>query len=170
MSLHSQRKCKRRLPSDAPKSVDRDRGVFVNRRAACGGDYYDFISFDNTQLRGGNRGRSGQGNAGGAVDVDSAGDATEPDREERCSRSSASLLSIVSKLNRLLFNTTNGEHYDFLYATFDPATQLLTYVNAGHNPPLYLRADADSEVRQLTSGGLVRARLSIAVTSRRRCR
>ena len=32
---------------------------------------------------------------------------------------------------------------------------LLTYVNAGHNPPLYLCADADSEFRQLTSGGLV---------------
>ena len=66
------------------------------------------------------------------------------------------LSSIVSKLNRLLFNSTNGEHYvTFFYATFDPASQLLTYVNAGHNPPLYLRADADSEFRQLTSGGLV---------------
>ena len=31
----------------------------------------------------------------------------------------------------------------------------MTYVNAGHNPPLYLRADGDSEFRQLTSGGLV---------------
>ncbi len=30
------------------------------------------------------------------------------------------LSSIVSKLNRLLFNTTNGEHYvTFFYATFD---------------------------------------------------
>jgi|ERR1700752_4563598 len=66
------------------------------------------------------------------------------------------LSSIVSKLNRLLFNSTNGEHYvTFFYATFDEATQRLTYVNAGHNPPLYLEADSDFEVRQLTSGGLV---------------
>jgi sigma-B regulation protein RsbU (phosphoserine phosphatase) len=66
------------------------------------------------------------------------------------------LSSLVSKLNRLLFNTTNGEHYvTFFYATFDQATQCLTYVNAGHNPPLYLQADADFQVRQLTSGGLV---------------
>jgi sigma-B regulation protein RsbU (phosphoserine phosphatase) len=66
------------------------------------------------------------------------------------------LSSIVTKLNRLLFNTTNGEHYvTFFYATFDEATQRLTYVNAGHNPPLYLEADSDFEVRQLTSGGLV---------------
>jgi sigma-B regulation protein RsbU (phosphoserine phosphatase) len=28
-------------------------------------------------------------------------------------------------------------------------------VNAGHNPPLYLQADSDFEVRELTSGGLV---------------
>jgi sigma-B regulation protein RsbU (phosphoserine phosphatase) len=72
------------------------------------------------------------------------------------SSSAAELSSIVGKLNKLLFNTTNGEHYvTFFYATFDQATQCLTYVNAGHNPPLYLQADADFEVRQLTSGGLV---------------
>ena len=66
------------------------------------------------------------------------------------------LSSIVSKLNRLLFNSTNGEHYvTFFYAMFDQATRRLTYVNAGHNPPVYLRADDDSEIRQLTSGGLV---------------
>ncbi len=62
----------------------------------------------------------------------------------------------MAKLNRLLFNTTNGEHYvTFFYATFDQKTQMLTYVNAGHNPPLYLQADDDSDFRQLTSGGLV---------------
>src|SRR5919112_3690744 len=66
------------------------------------------------------------------------------------------LSSIVGKLNRLLFNSTNGEHYvTFFYATFDPTTQRLTYVNAGHNPPPYLCADANSEFRQLTCGGLV---------------
>ena len=66
------------------------------------------------------------------------------------------LSSIVSKLNRLLFNTTNGEHYvTFFYATFDQTTRLLTYVNAGHNPPLYLQAGEGSEFRQLTAGGLV---------------
>ena len=31
----------------------------------------------------------------------------------------------------------------------------LTYVNAGHNPPLYLAAADDSDFRELTSGGLV---------------
>src|SRR5262249_34974599 len=68
----------------------------------------------------------------------------------------AELSSIVSKLNRLLFNSTNGEHYvTFFYATFDQTTQLLTYVNAGHNPPLYLQADSNADFRQLTSGGLV---------------
>jgi len=66
------------------------------------------------------------------------------------------LSSIVTKLNRLLFDSTAGEHYvTFFYATFDQSTQLLTYVNAGHNPPLYLRANEKSEFRELTSGGLV---------------
>ncbi|HEY0367213.1 MAG TPA: PP2C family protein-serine/threonine phosphatase, partial [Pyrinomonadaceae bacterium] len=74
------------------------------------------------------------------------------------------LSSIVGKLNKLLFNTTNGEHYvTFFYATFDQVTQCLTYVNAGHNPPLYLQADANSEVRELTSGGLVAGAFEHAV-------
>ncbi|HSB29350.1 MAG TPA: PP2C family protein-serine/threonine phosphatase, partial [Pyrinomonadaceae bacterium] len=72
------------------------------------------------------------------------------------STTNAELASVVGKLNRLLFNSTNGEHYvTFFYATFDQTTQLLTYVNAGHNPPLYLRASESDEFRQLTSGGLV---------------
>lgn len=52
--------------------------------------------------------------------------------------------SIVTKLNRLLFNTTNGEHYvTFFYATFDEATQLLTQMKT--NDLLFLYTDGLSE-------------------------
>ena len=75
---------------------------------------------------------------------------------------SPELSQIVSKLNRLLFDSTNGEHYvTFFYATFDQATQRLTYVNAGHNPPLFLQANAAGDFRQLTAGGLVAGAFSV---------
>src|ERR1044071_4062378 len=145
----------RLLPSQAPKSVGIEIAGFCEPARGVGGDYYDFISFDNSQLGVAIADVAGKGMP--AALLMSTVQATLRSLTARNGApASYDLSSIVSKLNRLLFNSTNGEHYvTFFYATFDPATQRLTYVNAGHNPPLYLCADADSEFRQLTSGGLV---------------
>ena len=144
----------RLLPSHAPKSVGIEIAGFCEPARGVGGDYYDFISFDNSQLGVAIADVAGKGMP--AALLMSTVQATLRSLTARNGApASYDLSSIVSKLNRLLFNSTNGEHYvTFFYATFDPVTQLLTYVNAGHNPPLYL-ADAGSEFRQLTSGGLV---------------
>lgn len=144
----------RLLPSCAPKSVGIEIAGFCEPARGVGGDYYDFISFDNSQLGVAIADVAGKGMP--AALLMSTVQATLRSLTARNGSSSYDLSSIVSKLNRLLFNSTNGEHYvTFFYATFDPATQQLTYVNAGHNPPLYLCADTDSEFRELTSGGLV---------------
>jgi phosphoserine phosphatase RsbU/P len=128
---------------------------FCEPARGVGGDYYDFINFDNSQLGLAIADVAGKGMP--AALLMSTVQATLRSLTARNGTpASFELSSIVSKLNRLLFNTTNGEHYvTFFYATFDQKTQMLTYVNAGHNPPLYLQADSDSEFRQLTSGGLV---------------
>ena len=129
---------------------------FCEPARGVGGDYYDFIDFDNRQLGLAIADVAGKGMP--AALLMSTVQATL--RSLTATNGSGGpatyeLSSIVSKLNRLLFNTTNGEHYvTFFYATFDQTTQRLTYVNAGHNPPLYLQASG-SEFRQLTSGGLV---------------
>ena len=147
----------RLLPSCAPKCVAMEIAGFCEPARGVGGDYYDFINFDNRQLGLAIADVAGKGMP--AALLMSTVQATLRSLTARNgSNGSASyeLSSIVSKLNRLLFNSTNGEHYvTFFYATFDQSTQLLTYVNAGHNPPLYLQADSNSEFRELTSGGLV---------------
>ncbi|HEX6716239.1 MAG TPA: GAF domain-containing SpoIIE family protein phosphatase [Pyrinomonadaceae bacterium] len=147
----------RLLPSQAPKGNAMDIAGFCEPARGVGGDYYDFINFDNSQLGLAIADVAGKGMP--AALLMSTVQATLRSltaRNGSTSSASNELSSIVAKLNRLLFNSTNGEHYvTFFYATFDQATQRLTYVNAGHNPPLYLQADADYEVRQLTSGGLV---------------
>ena len=148
----------RLLPSCAPKGVAMEVAGFCEPARGVGGDYYDFINFDNSsQLGLAIADVAGKGMP--AALLMSTVQATLRSLTARNGSSSgphSELASIVTKLNRLLFNTTNGEHYvTFFYATFDEATQLLTYVNAGHNPPIYLQADSDLEVRQLTSGGLV---------------
>jgi phosphoserine phosphatase RsbU/P len=145
----------RLLPSCAPKGVAMEVSGFCEPARGVGGDYYDFINFDNSQLGLAIADVAGKGMP--AALLMSTVQATLRSLTARNgSPASYELSSVVSKLNRLLFNTTNGEHYvTFFYATFDQDTQCLTYVNAGHNPPLYLQSDSDSEFRELTSGGLV---------------
>lgn len=61
---------------------------------------------------------------------------------------------LVALVNRLICeNTTNNKFITFFYAVVDTVKQQLTYVNAGHNAPLLLRADGRSE--RLTKGGVI---------------
>src|SRR5262249_24293253 len=122
-----------------------------------GGDYYDFINFDNRQVGLAIADVAGKGMP--AALLMSTVQATLRSLTARNGSQvpvTPELAKLVGKLNRLLFDSTNGEHYvTFFYATFDQSTQLLPYVNAGHNPPLYLRADEAGDFRQLTACGLL---------------
>ena len=147
----------RLLPAQAPKSAGIEIAGFCEPARGVGGDYYDFINFDDAQFGVAIADVAGKGMP--AALLMSTVQATLRSLTARNGSpvpATYDLSSIVAKLNRLLFNSTNGEHYvTFFYATFDQATQRLTYVNAGHNPPVYLEADSGGEFRQLTSGGLI---------------
>src|ERR1041385_4373116 len=153
----------RLLPSQAPKTNGMEIAGFCEPARGVGGDYYDFIKFDNSQLGVAIADVAGKGMPA-ALLMSTVQATLRSLTAARNGSAISDLSSIVSKLNRLLFNSTNGEHYvTFFYAMFDQATQCLTYVNAGHNPPIYLQADADFQVRQLTSGGLVAGAFEHAV-------
>jgi sigma-B regulation protein RsbU (phosphoserine phosphatase) len=50
------------------------------------------------------------------------------------------LASLISHVNNLVYESSTTNRYaTFFYAEYDPATSLLTFVNAGHNPPYILR-------------------------------
>lgn len=147
----------RLLPSRAPKSAAMEVAGFCEPARGVGGDYYDFINFENRHL-----GLAIADVAGKGMPAALLMSTVQATLRSLTVRNGASLTlapelsQIVAKLNRLLFDSTKGEHYvTFFYATFDQSTQLLTYVNAGHNPPLYLQADGPEGFRQLTAGGLV---------------
>jgi sigma-B regulation protein RsbU (phosphoserine phosphatase) len=147
----------RLLPSRPPEGGAMEVAGFCEPARCVGGDYYDFINFDNRQL-----GLAIADVAGKGMPAALLMSTVQATLRSLTARNGSplpvtpELSKIVGKLNRLLFDSTNDEHYvTFFYATFDQATQRLTYVNAGHNPPLYLRADEDSDFRQLTAGGLV---------------
>jgi sigma-B regulation protein RsbU (phosphoserine phosphatase) len=49
--------------------------------------------------------------------------------------------ALVKQINESLAESTDSSKFaTFFYAVYDPASKTLSYVNAGHNPPLLLRA------------------------------
>ena len=62
--------------------------------------------------------------------------------------------SICGSVNRLLCrNMASGRFATFCYARIEPAARRLIYSNAGHNPPLLVRADGS--IAALGLGGMV---------------
>ena len=50
------------------------------------------------------------------------------------------LARLIYRVNNLIYESSTTNRYaTFFYAEYDPSTNLLTYVNAGHNPPYVLR-------------------------------
>jgi sigma-B regulation protein RsbU (phosphoserine phosphatase) len=67
---------------------------------------------------------------------------------------SAAPASICASVNRLLCrNMASGRFATFCYARVDAGCRRIAYSNAGHNPPLLLRANGD--VERLSDGGMV---------------
>lgn len=62
--------------------------------------------------------------------------------------------AICASVNRLLcLNMTSGRFVTFCYLRLDGARRLLSYANAGHNPPLLARTDG--RIEKLSTGGMV---------------
>jgi serine phosphatase RsbU (regulator of sigma subunit)/putative methionine-R-sulfoxide reductase with GAF domain len=53
----------------------------------------------------------------------------------------------LERANRIIWNDTTSDLFvTAFYAIWDPSTRTLSYANAGHNPPLLLRPNGDSEL------------------------
>jgi sigma-B regulation protein RsbU (phosphoserine phosphatase) len=62
--------------------------------------------------------------------------------------------SVAGSVNSLLCrHMVSGRFVTFCFAWIDPVAGLVTYVNAGHNPPLLVRANGT--VERLAEGGMV---------------
>src|SRR5256714_8027599 len=60
---------------------------------------------------------------------------------------------VMARVNRLVHEATYGDRFiPTFYGLIDPENKRLLYINAGHNPPLLLRADGTSQL--LAHGGL----------------
>ena len=64
---------------------------------------------------------------------------------------------VLQHLNRVMYEDleNSSRFVTLFYSEYDPATQLLTYTNAAHNPPLYWQAATDKILRLDTQGALI---------------
>jgi phosphoserine phosphatase RsbU/P len=100
-----------------------------------GGDYYDYFHMDDQHTGIAIGDVAGKGIAAALL-------MSTVQASLRCQLTSAdkSLADVVSSMNRLLQrSTSDGGYATFFLAQFDEATRSLTYVNAGHNPPMLVR-------------------------------
>ncbi|MBO0800718.1 MAG: SpoIIE family protein phosphatase, partial [Blastocatellia bacterium] len=111
-----------------------------------GGDYYDFIELRDGRCVIALGDVSGKG-TGAALLMSSVHAAVRAHTRTRLSAG-----EIVSEINQYIYDNTPANRYVTLfYSELDPGTHQLTYINAGHNSPLLVRASG--EVTRLDIGG-----------------
>lgn len=111
-----------------------------------GGDYYDFIEKPDGRHVIALGDVSGKG-TGAALLMSSIHAAVRAHTRTRLSAS-----EIVSEINQYIYdNTPSNRFITLFYSELDPRTHQLTYINAGHNAPLLVRASGD--VTRLDIGG-----------------
>jgi phosphoserine phosphatase RsbU/P len=105
-----------------------------------GGDYYDFFSLSSPS---GSEDRlalalgdiSGKGISAALLMA-----SLRASLRSIASLQQSDLASLIRHVNNLVYESSTTNRYaTFFYAEYDPSTRLLTYVNAGHNPPYILR-------------------------------
>ena len=148
---------RRLLPERPPESYALELTGFCQPASGVGGDYYDFIAFDDRQLGIAIADVSGKGMAAALLMSTVQATLRSLSAESNLRpQTSHSLADMMATINRLLWNSTGGLNYvTFFYAQFDQLTRRLSYVNAGHNPPLFFRAGQADGFRRLSAGGTV---------------
>ncbi|MEW6730898.1 MAG: SpoIIE family protein phosphatase [Acidobacteriota bacterium] len=100
-----------------------------------GGDYYDFLLLDNGLV-----GIAVADVAGKGISAALLMSIVQASLRSQAHNSGSRVTDLVSSMNRLLHRSTSPSSYaTFFYAQFEEHTRRLTYVNAGHNPPLLVR-------------------------------
>lgn len=137
---------RRMIPARPPQSEHYQFGCDYQPSQELGGDFYDFIRFDNGDI--------------GAVVADVVGKGVPASLMMASARSTlrsnarrvTDMGEIIQSVNRRLYHDTlPGEFATAFYVELAADGRLLKYCNAGHEPMLLLRR---GRIRELDAGGL----------------
>jgi serine phosphatase RsbU (regulator of sigma subunit) len=115
---------------------------------SVGGDYFDFIECDGGRVCVGLGDVAGKGMSAALLMANLHASIRAQVETGR------PLPDMVARINRSIHQAVKGQRFiTLVLATLDPPRGALEYVNAGHNPPLLLRADGS--VERLETGGFL---------------
>jgi phosphoserine phosphatase RsbU/P len=140
----------RLFPQRLPEIAGLDYFGFCRTALGVGGDYYDFLALPDGKLGLALGDVSGKGIAA-ALTMASLQASLRAD----AMRAGNDIAGLITRVNAMLYDASTEDRYATLfYAQFDPATHGLSYVNAGHCPPILLRAHAkNSAAERLDQAG-----------------
>lgn len=139
----------RLFPQEYPVVPGLDYAGACRPALGVGGDYYDFLPMSSGGVGIAIGDISGKGIAAALLMATLRaflrGQAIDHETD---------LSVVIANLNRLVFESSTQNRYaTFFLATYDCASRVLRYVNAGHNAPIVVRADG--EIARLEAGGSV---------------
>jgi sigma-B regulation protein RsbU (phosphoserine phosphatase) len=136
------------LPSVAPVVAGLDLAGYNLPCRTVGGDYFDYLPFGEDKLALVVGDVAGKGMPAALLMAGLQAHA------QALTESGGDVCNVVAKLNKAITSRSPGNRFvTFFMAVFDPATSTLTYCNAGHNPPLLIRANG--AIERLEEGGIV---------------
>jgi len=146
----------RLFPQDLPPVAGLDYYGACRPALGVGGDYYDFIELPEGRF----------GIAIGDVSGKGIGASLMMASLQASLRGQAlhyknDLAELMKQVNTLVYEASTSNRYaTFFYAQYLPETRMLSYVNAGHNPPFLLRpiGSADAKNSPPYEGGVAEGR------------
>ena len=114
--------------------------TFYQPARGIGGDYYDFLS-----LSGGRWGIAIGDVSGKGIGAALLMASLQASLRAQALHPHSDLTALIGDVNRLVYESSPTAFFASLfYAEYEPATRMLQYVNAGHNPPIILRLQMES--------------------------
>ena len=144
------------MPSAAPTVAGLDIAGNTTACHTVGGDYYDYISFPDGRLA------MLVGDVAGKGMPASLLMSSLQARVQVLFEEADDLAGKIARLNKAICtNCPDNRFITFFMTVADPATGKQVYTNAGHNPPLLVRAAGGFE--KLAGGGVILGILPMAV-------
>ena len=140
----------RLFPQRLPEITGLDYFGRCRTALGVGGDYYDFLALPDGKLGVALGDVSGKGIAA-ALTMASLQASLRAD----AMRAGNDIGGLITRVNTMVYDASTEDRYATLfYAQYDPATRRLSYVNAGHCPPLLLRCGSgNGKVEHLNQAG-----------------
>ena len=140
----------RLFPQRLPEIRSLDYFGHCRTALGVGGDYYDFFALPYGKLGVALGDVSGKGIAAALTMA-----SLQASLRAEAMRAGDDLGSLIARVNNMVYDASTADRYATLfYAQFDPASRRLTYVNAGHCPPILLRASSGAhQIERLDKAG-----------------